>query len=619
MAVKIFRRIRRKNSKRNADPSNRTPDDDDLNKKKNPNVNKDDDDNTETESADFTQTHNEDEDDPNQMLEEVMADNLDLMLEIVLRLREDEDYAKNLYADCPRLQHLLDQNPDLRPIFEDPHLVRLNFEQVYRKAGGVLPEDEPSKFKKIIMCIVAHPLFKVFRFLLKVKKCYNFFLGGGFLMIQSFFLGMFGINPSVDASAQGMDQDGVDTNAAQLEAADNKAALAKSALHMEKPEVQEHMKKLLAMDPDDLDEAIENDPELRSLRESNPLCAELMNDPDTMRVLVDSDNLRALSDCPDLIQEDFNDPNWTPPDVESVPFDDDGGAGAATDNAGAATDFATSDLVDGTDNNDGFNGRNHSGMDRGGGDFDADKDDNDGVTGILENYERGDEPNGAGGKKEETRRDRDRNAVGAGIFATIGMGLADYVAAETLGITADDIMGEGDEFDNLADEVENKAQQVAEERTEGLADRAAEIATSDDFAEGVEETMDNAEEARAEQQQQQYATGVALQGAGFVGVGMVAGGFAGKNDRGEDERDAEKQPSKQTEKQGRFGAVTGAFGMLAVALKESVAGAILGDDLGELVAESLENDKDKKKEQEEVNFETNSNSLTSLGSKKKTF
>jgi hypothetical protein len=64
-------------------------------------------------------------------LEGVMKDNLELMLEIIMRIREDEDYAKNIYADCPRLQHLLDRNPELRPIFEDPNLVRSTFNRAH--------------------------------------------------------------------------------------------------------------------------------------------------------------------------------------------------------------------------------------------------------------------------------------------------------------------------------------------------------------------------------------------------------------------------------------------------------------------------------------------------------
>jgi hypothetical protein len=58
------------------------------------------------------------------------------------------------------------------------------------------------------------------------------------------------------------------------------------------------------------------------LRESNGLCAELMSDPSTMRILVDPENLRALGDCPDLIEMDFADPSWKPDGFDVVPFDD---------------------------------------------------------------------------------------------------------------------------------------------------------------------------------------------------------------------------------------------------------------------------------------------------------
>jgi len=55
-------------------------------------------------------------------------------------------------------------------------MVRINFEAVYKKAGGILPEDKPTfkqKVVKVVAKIVSHPLFKVFRFLLLIKKCYN--------------------------------------------------------------------------------------------------------------------------------------------------------------------------------------------------------------------------------------------------------------------------------------------------------------------------------------------------------------------------------------------------------------------------------------------------------------
>lgn len=70
-----------------------------------------------TSVTDADASHTFDSDNEHELLHEVMGENLDLMLEIVMKIREDEEFAKTIYADCPRLQHLLDQNPDLRPVF----------------------------------------------------------------------------------------------------------------------------------------------------------------------------------------------------------------------------------------------------------------------------------------------------------------------------------------------------------------------------------------------------------------------------------------------------------------------------------------------------------------------
>jgi hypothetical protein len=59
-----------------------------------------------------------------------------------MKIHEDPEFVKDIYKDCPRLQHLMDQYPDLRHVFSDPKMIRINFEQVYREAGGILPEDE---------------------------------------------------------------------------------------------------------------------------------------------------------------------------------------------------------------------------------------------------------------------------------------------------------------------------------------------------------------------------------------------------------------------------------------------------------------------------------------------
>jgi len=51
------------------------------------------------------------------------------------------------------------------------------------------------------------------------------------------------------------------------------------------------------------------------------LCAEMMKDPETMKVLTNPDNLRALGDCPDLIEQDFMSPDFEPPDIGGDGFD----------------------------------------------------------------------------------------------------------------------------------------------------------------------------------------------------------------------------------------------------------------------------------------------------------
>jgi hypothetical protein len=141
--------------------------------------------------GEFDETKEEEEDDDKarkeELLQEAMADQLDVMLAIILKIRANEDFAVSIYANCPRLQHLLDQHPDLRPVFEDPNLIRINFEQVYRKAGGVLPEDKPNYFRLVLKYIVNHPLFKVFRFLLLIKKLYTCVMGSGIAMAKGVY------------------------------------------------------------------------------------------------------------------------------------------------------------------------------------------------------------------------------------------------------------------------------------------------------------------------------------------------------------------------------------------------------------------------------------------------
>jgi hypothetical protein len=256
-------------------------------------------------------------------IQQIEPDNLSIMRDIVFRIREDEAYAKTMYSTCPRLQHLLSKNPDLRPIFEDPKFVRINFEKVYRDHGGVLPEDEdttpPGFLKRTIdsvnekiKSLKNHPFFKAFQVLAKVVKVVVliqkiiglFSPAKGFAyvkvlksLVQNQLTRSKGSNSDV-----GKD---VDVNPENLEL---RELLNAAADHMEDPEIQERMEEMLE-NPDSMEEAIEKDSYLRAMQSENELCAALMKHPDTMRILVDPGNLRALAETPDLIEKDFADPN----------------------------------------------------------------------------------------------------------------------------------------------------------------------------------------------------------------------------------------------------------------------------------------------------------------------
>jgi hypothetical protein len=431
--------------------------------------NRSDDNTTGHTDSDASRSFSMDNEENHELLHEVMGDNLDLMLEIIMKVREDEEFAKSIYDDCPRLQLLLEQHPDLRPIFEDPNMVRINFEQVYRNAGGVLPEDKQNivyeKFKEYLPIIVNHPLFKLFRFLLLLRKMYHFIYGGGLAMIRTFsgsILGLFGFD--ITNAHQLLDNISAPENI-------HKDFLYKAAEHMEDQAVQEQMKVLLEGDPDDLNEAIEQDPDLRALRESNPLCAELMNDPATLRILLDPDNLRALADCPDLIAADFADPDWMPPDTGEYQFDEEF---IAED-----PDLSTTILE---------NGR-----------------------GILEQFEQP-EVSAASNTKGRGQQNRGNNENGGGgIFSMVGTGVMSYITAE-MGLSPADLLGGGDELglDSLVEQTGN-ATDAAFAQVESTADTTmSELQTASDAI--VDEAQRVAEEGAVMNNIQSMADQIAAAG-----------------------------------------------------------------------------------------------------------
>lgn len=543
-----------------------------------------------------------------QQTKEVMKDNLELMKEIVMRIREDPEFASNIYSNCPRLQHLLGQYPDLRPIFEDPKLVRINFEKVYRDAGGVLPEDEEKK-KSLLVRIIESPLFRLLKWILFFKKLVACIAGGGFALISGCIICCCCEDALEDV---GLDED------LELDAEDMdpmKEALNRAADRMEDPEVQEQMQALLE-DPDNLQEAIENDPDLRALRDSNPLCEQLMSDPETMKVLTDPDNLRALGECPDLIQADFVDPDgFVSPDIETGDFDGLDQNGYDMNNGdGNDVDFSNTDMnldmdLDG-DADDGFtdgdDGLEQPDDDDGGWWDDAELEqqdaDNNAADATDRNADATNNNNQANARqaRQQARKTQTRAVTQAtegsngrfgGIMASVGAAATNMVAAQIVGNIMDatglgDILGggggdilsggggggltdladdAGNVLDNdvtgVAEEVNNKVDEKAGETARGAGDRnhsqddgKKNNSTTGSFAESLDDRSRDNQDKEA--------------------------------DFFDDEVEAEEEPKK-----GLFGGImSNLVSAVSTMAKEQVAGAILGDDLGEFVVEQFERD-----------------------------
>lgn len=455
----------------------------------------------------------EDDGDEANALEAVMEDNLDLMLEIILKVREDEEFAKSIYEDCPRLQALLDQNPDLRPIFEDPHFVRINFEQVYRNAGGVLPEDQPNvyykAFKEGLIAVTKHPLFRVFRFLLLIKRMYTCLIDGSLNIFKQLYAAIFGMSALDAFNNLGGLLDGPNDI--------HKQNLYQAADHMEDPAVQEQMASLLESSPEELDEAIEQDPELLALRDSNPLCAELMSDPSTLKILLDPDNLRALAECPDLITADFADPDWMPPQIEEYHFDD----AIQTLEEDIAIDEEMEEVNDGT-MFDSLQG----GIEELQG------------SGVLEGVEA---PEGVAANQQQQKQQQHANrnengGQGGGVTGMVGAGLFGYMTAQ-IGFSPSDMMlgGGGDEFFAIEDMVDDTVQTTADaaaDNAKTVADTAAEEAQtlSENAVIGAHHATEAAVASCTEQENEQAqaaayrcatstATTVAMGGLMMVGGG----------------------------------------------------------------------------------------------------
>ena len=467
------------------------------------------------------------------------------------------------------------------------------------------------------------------------------------------------------------------------------------------PDIQAKMQDILESDPDKLAEAIEADPELRALRDSNPLCAELMKEPETMKILTEPDNLRAFADAPELIEQDFANPDWSPPDVEEgqyndgyrlgdVEADDEGngllddyevgenaqedqggmfddyevgenaqedqggmfddyevGENAQDDQGGILDDYEAGEIggeeeggfLDGYEEGEleddaGFLDEVEAGEDIEAGPTDLDNYDEDGFENELKADESSprDETgnnNDAGetaeveqevadrkktsskGRQSKKQRDEDddddegNSGGGAtrGFLGALGAGLVDYVAAETIGVSASAIFG-GDEEDELAEalnDVEGGLEEQAD-RVETMADQAAavaEVATGDEIAGNLEDTLDTVEGAHdmaepaaesSTQRQEPKASGSNSQGSSKPQSSIPTGTAAAGAGAGA----------------GIMAVGSRFLSSLNTAAKEYVASAVLGDDMGEALVERLEEGGDEDGEEEDGEFEAGS-------------
>ena len=359
------------------------------------------------------------------------------------------------------------------------------------------------------------------------------------------------------------------------------------------------MQTVLTQNPDNLAEAIENDPELRALRDSSPICAELMSDPETMRILVDPDNLRALGDCPDLVQQDFANPNWTPPNVDAVPFDDgvDVNQAQTSGGVGEMTSVDPEGTTDAALEQEELEYMDEFELGEAEEVPDADETDVSGVEegedvpleasgeedgNILEEYEQGEvEQDKAGARKAggSKRSSNQKEGERSTFFQGVAMGIGDLLAGELIGITASEILGEDDELDQLAQQGEENADAAAEHAETAAVSlgAAGEYAMSDDFAGQLEDTLDGMEEK--------------VQDAQATPVDSEPGTATVRSD----DTSLGDQP-----RHGRFAAVGGAIGYFAssvsTAAKETLLSQVLGDDLAEQLVEKLEEEEDEEEE-----------------------
>lgn len=532
-----------------------------------------------------------------------IVDETEMMLQVVLKLREDPEFAKNMYANCPRLQHLLNRHPGLRPIFEDPKLVCLNFEKVYTSRGGILPEDlekykpncfqrTKAAFMKRLVIITRSKYFKIFKCLLLVKKCLGLLspmkaIGCAKGCLQSMCCSC------LEDSDELLDGDG-DGN--QSEA---KQKLNDAADYMEDPDVQEEMNRMME-NPESMEDAIEQNENLKGLRETNPVCAELMSDPDTMKCLTDPDNLRALGDAPDMIEADFADSGFEPPDTEV----DYGGETDAPEIDGDMDDLEAREpnfepqekqLPDIQEvDESAFEDLEEPEIEpEPQEEFGADEEE--GIEGpAAEDFEDVEYDERQGGSssrargRQQQKKQANQNSKG-GRFGGVTDAAVGWLGGAVLGeLVGDFSLGGGEEEMEIAEDAALVGAVGASMATAG-----DEMDAIDDFAETAQDQMENAEEVadQADDDRDRDRRSAAV-GAG-AGVGVATTDDRKKS--GTEEEEEEDDGPK-----GFRGFMGSAASALKDAAKETVMAAVIGEDATEFIVDDLEREEEEEDSENEA-------------------
>ena len=261
----------------------------------------------------------------------ILTGNPGAVTDFMGQVRSDPEFCVSLYKDCPRMQEVLGKNPDLKKIFEDPVKMRASFEHVYQQGGGEaapgnwfeeamdvdsVVTDVTEKRRKVAEkererllkdnakppnAMAAKALSGVMM-VLKAKRVVTSLMSfasptGALKQAMNFihpddFEGDIG----GDVDGDGLDIDGLDGDSSEID---------KAMARFQDPMVAEEIDRILEQPPEEMAMAIEDNEDLRALRDSNPLAAGMMGDPESFRVIMDPENLKACLELNDAMELDF--------------------------------------------------------------------------------------------------------------------------------------------------------------------------------------------------------------------------------------------------------------------------------------------------------------------------